>query len=198
VLALAARPWGESRRARVLGWGEGGSDSLGWAVEGGDGRRGGAACVAAAALAAEAAAAAAAGGRRGIASGRAPKEAGDGPGPASTPPAARGAAREIGSERQSAALASEASAAAGQASEAGSCGPGEPSARVGGCAEPATSPRTRSGSQLTATAGALLPSKRRIGGVRPALTAANSTAIVPRRFGSRTRIRAGPDAGPPT
>ena len=41
--------------------------------------------------------------------------------------------------------------------------------------------------------------RRRLGGVRAALTArpcANSAAIVPRRFGSPTRIRAGPDAGP--
>ena len=48
-------------------------------------------------------------------------------------------------------------------------------------------------------AGTRPAAERRLGGVRAALTgsARIPAAIVPRRFGSPTRIRAGPDAGPP-
>jgi hypothetical protein len=90
------------------------------------------------------------------------------------------------------------SVSAGRDPGAGGAGRAEPTASTGA---PTASP------QLFAGAASASPSPgssgRRIRGVRAPLSRGGSllrhpAAIVLRRFGSPTRIRAGPDAGPPT
>jgi hypothetical protein len=185
---------GEPARSRPLGCHGRSPGSLVGGGEGGARRRRRAARPAAASAPAEAARAAAAGGGRGAAGGRGRARAGAG-----------GAGRHSSSRGEEASPPSPSSQvpAAGRTARRedrlrphpASC-PGTGASTAGATTRPAS---------RSATAGARtrtpFPTRRRIGGVRAALTTApcaNSAAIVPRRFGSPARIRAGPDAGPPT